>query len=153
MKIQTNILDILDRLSDLEQLAANLYAHYGKLFNENRDALDLFGQMQMEEESHRDLVLLQKHLLSRVLSSADFLVVDMENVDSVANAILAQISDSQVSLSKALEFAIWMETSGMESAYRFAATKYCEPLERLSKKLSADDHAHVLKLKKLKSAL
>ena len=153
MKIQTTIMDILDKLADVEQLASDLYAHYAGLFISTELAHDIFSEMQMEEESHKDQVLLQKQIVKRMLASRDYIEVDISGVNTVANAIMGQISNNSISLSQAVDFAIWMETSGMESAYRLSAARYNVALESLARKLAAEDSVHIHKLNKLRDSI
>ncbi|MBN2719267.1 MAG: hypothetical protein JXX14_25680 [Deltaproteobacteria bacterium] len=152
MILQTTIIDILERLADVEQLAAELYGHYARLFSTHPVASKVFAQMQREEESHRNQVMRQKQVVARFLSANDFIDVDMAGVDIVANAILRKISESRLSLKDAVDFAIWMESAGMESAYRTAASRYSTHLEKLAHALSIEDSAHIEQLKKLRAS-
>lgn len=153
MFIRIRIIDIFDRLAEVEQLAAELYMFYAMQFADNPAAHDLFETMSREEEGHRDQVLRQQITLSRTFSAGDYVEVDLSGVDQVANAMLLQMRKSATSLKDAVDFAIWMESTGMESAYRMAAAKYTPEVSSLASEISADDNRHLQQLKTFQASL
>jgi rubrerythrin len=147
MFIRTRVIDIFDRLAEVEQLAAELYQWYAMRFSDDAAVRELFETMSREEEGHRDLVLRQQLSVSRSLSAGDYVEVNLAGIDQVANAMLLQMENTAPSLREALDFAIWMETTGMESAYRLAAAKYNPEFASLASEISADDNRHLQRLK------
>jgi rubrerythrin len=153
MFIRIRIIDIFDRLAEVEQLAAELYKYYAMHFVDNPGARELFETMSREEEGHRDQVLRQQTTLSRTFSAGDYVEVDLSGVDQVANAMLLQMRKSAPSLKDAVGFAIWMESSGMESAYRMAAAKYTPEISSLASEISAHETRHLQQLKTFQATL
>jgi rubrerythrin len=153
MFVRIRIIDIFDRLAEVEQLAAELYTYFAMQFADNPGAHDLFETMSCEEEGHRDQVLRQQITLSRTFSAGDYVEVDLSGVDQVANAMLLQMRKSAPSLKEAVDFAIWMESTGMESAYRMAAAKYTPEITSLASEISADDNRHLQQLKTFQATL
>ena len=146
MRQQMYMPEVLRRLATLEQRASDLYAHYATLFCEDAQAESLFVKMKKEEDNHRTQVLLQERLARNSSASASLVSVDMSGVESVLQAIESQLSFHEVDLLAALDFAIMLETTGMEASYRTLLTRQNSDLAKLAKALSAGDQQHVRKL-------
>lgn len=146
MKQQMYMPEVLQRLATLEQRASDLYAHYATLFREDANAESLFLKMKKEEDNHRTQVLLQERLARYSSASASLIAVDMSGVESVLQAIESQLSFHEVDLLAALDFAIMLETNGMEASYRTLLTRQNSDLAKLAKALAAGDQQHIRKL-------
>jgi rubrerythrin len=146
MKQQMYMPEVLRRLATLEERASDLYAHYATLFCEDAEAKSLFVKMKKEEDNHRTQVLLQERLARSSRASASLVSVDMSGVESVLQAIESQLSFHEVDLLAALNFALMLETNGMEASYRTLLTRQNADLVKLAKALSAGDQHHIRKL-------
>jgi rubrerythrin len=146
MKQQMYMPEVLRRLATLEERASDLYAHYATLFCEDAEAKSLFVKMKKEEDNHRTQVLLQERLARSSRASASLVSVDMSGVESVLQAIESQLSFHEVDLLAALDFALMLETNGMEASYRTLLTRQNADLAKLAKALSAGDQHHIRKL-------
>ena len=153
MKKKMFISEVLSRLAVLEQRAADLYAHYASIFRDDSGAHALFLRMKREEEGHRAMVGLQARLVNGTDASVDLLAVDMSGVDAIVQAIEAQLQLHDIDYLSALDFAIMLETTGMESSYRTLLTKQNSDLARLAGALSSGDQEHVKALLRAKETL
>ncbi|MBN2340091.1 MAG: hypothetical protein JXX29_08665 [Deltaproteobacteria bacterium] len=144
---------VFDRLSEVEQLAADLYSHYASVFADVGFARELFLAMKDEELNHKSQVEMQKRILARSPGGFDMVDVDMSGIDNLVQKVRAEISATARSLSQALDFAIALEKGSMESAYRTVIARHHSDLSSLVAMLSAGDKQHISRLERLRDSL
>ena len=144
---------MLSHIALLEQRAADLYAHYASLFRHDAEAHTLFLRMKREEDGHYALVKLQERVVNGSDAGIVPVAVDMSGIDSIVQAIEAQLSVRNTELLNALDFAIMLETNGMEASYRTLLTRQNPDLAKLSNALSSGDQHHVNNLKRVKESV
>ncbi|MBN2525370.1 MAG: hypothetical protein JXR76_03185 [Deltaproteobacteria bacterium] len=140
----------MDRVAQLEQKAADLYAHYATMFENDAELHALFLRMKREEVNHKSQVLLQKRLLGP--SQFDPLIkpIDLKVVDATTHAIEKYIEKESTDIEKALDFAILLEGKGIESAYRGLLSMQNSNLAKLAKAITAGDEQHLIRLKEMR---
>ncbi len=132
----------LKRLSDLEQLVADLYDWYAEIFDEDPEANEFFSKMSEQELKHRDLVDFQRRL---VLGSGDELKdvpVNPDTISALSLEIEQQMKEGVFELQDAVKFAIKIETNAAETHYKYAIAVTNPQLADLIKSLSLDDRKH-----------
>ena len=142
---------VMDRMAHLEQSAADLYAFYADLFSADAEMQSLFLLMMREEKNHKSQVLLQKRLMVDSLKDEVDNRINLEVIDTTIKAIRKYIEQKRPTPAEALDFAILLESKGIESAYRSVLASQNSELGPLAKALTAGDDAHVKKLKKMKA--
>ena len=144
---------VLDRIALLEQRTADLYDFYATLFKADWDLFPLFSRMTREEKNHKAQVLLQKRLLSDRRFEPVSTSLDLSGLDAILETIDAHMQFRTIAPIEALDFAIMLESHGMESAYRSVLSNQNPELARLAKALSNGDQYHLQGLKDMKDII
>ena len=142
---------VMDKIAQLEQCAADLYAFYAERFSDDSELQSLFLLMMREEKNHKSQVLLQKRLMSSSSSDEVDKRINLEAIDVTIKAIRKYIDMKHPTPAEALDFAIMLESKGIESAYRSILASQNAELGPLARALTAADDAHVKKLRSMKA--
>ncbi len=144
-----NVASVFRPLSDLERSMADLYAQWGGLFDEDREAAFLFVKMANEERGHAALVDYQRRVIQKNPQLSGEVEIDMGSIQgALAEVIELRESPSKPSLEEAIRLAYRLETSAAESHYRNALGEMNPELLRLLSCLGGEDRAHLDRLVK-----
>ena len=141
---------VMDKMAQLEQGAVDLYEFYAELFGNDSELQSLFLLMMREEKNHKSQVMLQKRLMHSSLDNEVDRRINLEAIDVTIKAIKKYIEKKRPTPAEALDFAIMLESKGIESAYRSVLAAQNSELGPLARALTAGDDAHVKKLQKMK---
>lgn len=144
---------VLRAIRDLEQAVADLYGWYAEIFDDNTEARDFFRHMQRQEIKHRDLVEFERRLVRGNSSFFQEVQIDEKEIRDVITSIDKHISEGVFNIIDALEFALSVEKSAVESFYKTALVQSNPGVESLMKNLSVADDGHVNRLMSFVSSL
>ncbi len=144
------IITALEALRKLELKIRDLYAHYHKLFDMDKEASGFFFELSLEEKSHADLIDYQLRTIKKNKLIFDDVEFDMESLNRLIAGIESKLSSkTPISLYDAVNFALELENDVLEYHYRTLIAKSNPEVGELIKKLGASDKEHFDKLKLL----
>ena len=140
--------DVLGLLKELESKVSRLYTHYGHLFAGDKDAVEFFDLLSMDEESYSSVVQYQMRLVRQepgAFGSVDINESELKALmDFVDNAIS---SSEKPTLKQAVEMALEIEGREAKSQYRTALIANNPHLGELIRNMGVPDEVHSKRLR------
>ncbi len=144
-----NALSFLERLSRLEQSAADLYKWYAEIFDEIEPARELFLTLHNQEIQHKNLIALQSRLVVSGGLDLPDIDIDAQELAGLERSIDEHMREGVFVLADALQFAIDVESNVVESHYKLKIMEAVPSMAGLMKALVAGDKEHKEALGKL----
>ncbi|HPQ39990.1 MAG TPA: hypothetical protein PLV45_06410 [bacterium] len=141
------LLQILKPLMELEYQMHRVYMWFSDVYHEVNGASLMFRTMAKEELKHRDIVQQQMQLVKERFREYDTVEADLKGVVTLTD-LLRDIADKRekMPIREALDVAVQIEQSAVETHYRFLIAKASPVLTELTAQLADADRVHVRRL-------
>jgi rubrerythrin len=140
-----DIYTVLRHLEELEHSISRLYERFSRDFSNDREASFFFYRLSLDEIAHRDLVKYQLKLVKK--SKPDEFAevdIDIEEIKELTDNIKKEyLSKDELSIEKAVELALKIESNAAEHHYRQAMKQARPELARLLDSLGRSDKEHL----------
>jgi rubrerythrin len=143
----------LKDLSRLEQLVGDLYQWYAEIFSDLDAVRDLFSSMHRQELQHKNIIEMELRLIANCDIELRDVAVDVAQIGKLAERIEEQIGQGVFEVKDALDFAIDVERSAVETHFKSVVAESNPQIAKLMKALSAEDTIHVQKLVAFRDSL
>lgn len=146
------LLQILKPLMELEYQMHRVYMWFSDVYESPDMIRSIFRTMAKEELMHRDMVQQQIELVKERFRDFETVDADLDGVLKLTE-LLKDIADARkaMPLMEALDVAIQIEQSAVETHYRFLIAKASPVLTELTAHLADADRVHVQRLIDLKN--
>ncbi len=132
---------------ELEYQMHRVYMWFSDVYHEVNGASLMFRTMAKEELKHRDIVQQQMQLVKERFREYDTVEADLKGVVTLTD-LLRDIADKRekMPIREALDVAVQIEQSAVETHYRFLIAKASPVLTELTAQLADADRVHVRRL-------
>ena len=129
-------------LARLERTIGELYAHFAKAFESDKEAFELFSQLSLDEKSHESVCAYQLRLVKN--EKGGFADVEMDEAEPLKMIAFAEklMKQPAPGLKQAVDLAIKIEGAASEMHYRTALAQSRPDLTEFIHSLGVSDEAY-----------
>ena len=137
------IIKLLGPLEKLEAQLSTLYKRFSEIFRNDAEVSIFFDQMSTDEAAHANLVRFERRLVAADPAQFGEVDVDISEMEKISSHIALLMKSSEgLTVEKALQASIHLESSVVEQHYITAITLSNSEVARLLNSLSSFDCRH-----------